>query len=50
MRLSDNIMVMKNGEVQACGKTQEVITGSLLEKVYEIDVARYMRESLKKWE
>ncbi|MCL2158179.1 MAG: ABC transporter ATP-binding protein [Oscillospiraceae bacterium] len=50
MRLGDNIMVMKNGEIQACGKTQEVITGSLLKGVYDIDVSHYMRESLKKWE
>ena len=49
MRLSGNIMVMKNGETQAYGKTDEVITDSLLEKVYEIDVAQYMRESLKRW-
>ena len=50
MRLGDNIMVMKNGEIQACGKTQEVITDSLLKGVYDIDVAHYMRESLKRWE
>lgn len=50
MRLSSNIMIMKDGEIQACGKTNEVLTHSLLEKVYEIDVARYMRESLDKWE
>jgi iron complex transport system ATP-binding protein len=49
MRLSGNIMVMKDGEIQACGKTKDVITDSLLEKVYEVDVARYMRESLKRW-
>jgi len=50
MRLSENIMVMKNGEIRACGKTSEIITDSLLESVYEIDVAQYMRESLKRWE
>ena len=50
MQLSENIMVMKNGEIKVCGKTHEVITDSLLEEVYEIDVAHYMRESLKKWE
>jgi len=50
MRLSDNIMVMKNGEIQAYGETREVITDNLLERVYEINVARYMRESLKIWE
>jgi len=50
MRLSDKIMVMKNGEIQAYGNTNEVITGSLLAEVYEIDVAKYMIESLKRWE
>ena len=50
MRLSDNIMVMKDGEIKAYGKTNEVITGSLLSEVYEIDVARFMIESLKRWE
>lgn len=50
MQLSDNILVMKNGEVQAYGKTGDVITGSLLADVYEIDVARYMIESLRRWE
>lgn len=50
IRLSENIMVMKNGEIQAWGRTREIITDSLLERVYEIDVARYMRDSLKMWE
>jgi len=50
MQLSENIMVMKNGKVRVCGGTREVITDGLLEEVYEINVARYMRESLKKWE
>lgn len=50
MRLSDNLMVMKDGEIKAWGKTGEVVTDSLLENVYEIDVAGYMRESLKRWE
>jgi len=50
MKLSDSIMVMKDGRVRAFGKTDEVITDALMEEVYEIDVARYMRESLKRWE
>jgi len=50
MKLSDDIMVMKYGEIQARGKADEIITDSLLEDVYEIDVARYMRESLHKWD
>ena len=50
MKLSNNIMVMKDGKIRAHGKTEAVITGSLLEDVYEIDVAKYMRESLQRWE
>lgn len=50
IRLSDNLMVMKDGEIQAWGKTGEIVTDSLLENVYEIDVAGYMRESLKRWD
>ena len=50
LRLSGNLLVMKDGHVQAFGKAEEVITGGLLEKTYEVDVARYMKESLKIWE
>ncbi|MCL1793322.1 MAG: ABC transporter ATP-binding protein [Oscillospiraceae bacterium] len=50
MLLGDNIMLMKNGEIQAFGKTGEVVTDGLLESVYEIDVGQYMRKSLKRWE
>ncbi len=49
MMLSDTVMVMKEGEIMAHGKTVDVITDSLLEQVYEIDVAQFMRESLKRW-
>lgn len=50
MKLSENIMVMKDGGIKAFGKTDDVVTDSLMEEVYEIDVARYMRESLKRWD
>ena len=50
MKLSDNILVMKEGEICVQGKVGDVITGSLLEDVYEIDVAQYMRDSLHKWD
>jgi iron complex transport system ATP-binding protein len=46
MKLSDNIMVMKDGEIAALGKCENVLTGDLLATVFEIDVAKYMRESL----
>ena len=50
MKLSDNILVMKDGGIVAQGKTDDVISGSLLKEVYRIDVAGYMRESLKRWD
>ena len=50
MRLSEDLVIMKDGEVEAIGKADEIITGSLLKKVYEIDVAQYMADSLKRWE
>jgi len=50
LRLSGNLLVMKDGHVQAFGKADEVITGGLLESTYEVDVAGYMRDSLKIWE
>ena len=49
MKLSDNVMVMKDGGIMAMGKTGDVITDALLREVYEIDVAEYMRESLGRW-
>ncbi|MCL2401207.1 MAG: ABC transporter ATP-binding protein [Oscillospiraceae bacterium] len=50
MKLSDNILVMKDGEIQVHGKVSAVVSDTLLKQVYDIDVARYMRESLKIWE
>ena len=50
MLFSDHMIVMKNGELQANGKAGEIISAGLLDDVYEMDVAGYMRESLKKWE
>ena len=50
LRLGGNLMVMKDGHLQAFGKADDVITGELLESTYEVDVAGYMRESLRVWE
>jgi iron complex transport system ATP-binding protein len=50
LHLSDYMMVMKDGSVQAYGKANEIVTAGLLEKTYEVDVVRYMLESLKVWE
>lgn len=50
MQLSDKLLVMKDGEIAACGTADEVMTAGLLKRVYDIDVAGYMAESLKRWE
>ena len=50
MRLSDNIMLMKDGEIAAIGETSEVVTSETLGNVYEIDVVGHMKESLRRWE
>ncbi|MCL2377757.1 MAG: ABC transporter ATP-binding protein [Defluviitaleaceae bacterium] len=49
MQLSEDMIVMKNGEIQANGKAAEIISGGLLNQVYEMDVAKYMQDSLQKW-
>jgi len=50
MLLSDNMMVMKNGEVQSVGKASSIIAEGLLDQVYEMDVMNHMRTSLKRWD
>ena len=49
VRLSDRILVMKDGEIQADGKPDEIISRGLLNNVYGMDVANYMKSSLKIW-
>ena len=50
MRLSDNIMLMKDGEIAAIGETAQVVTAETLDYVYDIDVVGHMKESLRRWE
>ena len=50
MRLSDNIMLMKEGEIAAMGKIGDMrLTAAALEDVYEMDVAGAMRETYGLW-
>ena len=50
MRLSDNIMLMKEGRIAAIGEASEVVTAEMLDYVYEIDVVSHMKESLRRWD
>ncbi|MCL2373265.1 MAG: ABC transporter ATP-binding protein [Defluviitaleaceae bacterium] len=47
LNLSSNVLVMQNGKAAAHG--ENIVTETLLEKVYEVDVAAYMRQSLEIW-
>ena len=50
LQMEGNLLVMKEGRIRIIGKGPEIVAGGLLEEVYEMDVAEYMRKSLKIWE
>ncbi len=50
MRLSDNVMIMKDGVCAANGNANETLTSQLLQDVYDVDVANFFSTSLKKWQ
>jgi len=49
IRLSDHLVVMKDGKIQANANADEIISGGLLDQIYEMDVAEYMQASLERW-
>jgi len=49
MRLSDQLIVMNNGEIVENGNIYEIIKSGLLNKVYGMDVKNFMITSLEKW-
>ncbi|MCL2548611.1 MAG: ABC transporter ATP-binding protein [Symbiobacteriaceae bacterium] len=50
LRLSERLLVMQDGELQADGASREIVHSGLLQEIYGIDVAGYMRDSLRMWE
>lgn len=50
IRLSEKALLINEGRIEAAGTTESVLNSKLLQKVYKIDVKKYMRESLKVWE
>lgn len=50
IRLADNILVMEDGQLAGLGKSKEVLNNKVLNRVYEMDVAGYMVDSLRQWE
>lgn len=47
--LTDDILVLKDGELAGFGNYKEIMTSDFLKQVYSMDVVEYMKESLKKW-
>jgi len=50
LELSDNILVMKDGEIKATSSAAKITTDGLLNDVYDMDVAEYMKKSYKRWD
>ena len=49
MQLSDQMLLMKGGEIMEMGRADEIISKGILNLVYEMDVGGYMKSSLKIW-
>lgn len=49
LRLSDQVLIMKDGEFKATGTFDEAVSSELLSEIYETDIAEFMRESFEKW-
>ena len=49
MALSEHLLVMHNGQIQAEGPSDKIVAGGLLNDVYDMDVNGYMRKSLERW-
>lgn len=50
LELADYLLVLAKDNVMVFGKPEEIINSNLLNEVYEMDVAGYMIDCLKKWE
>jgi iron complex transport system ATP-binding protein len=49
MKLADNVLLLDKGKVAAYGKTEDVISSNVINKVYDMDVKNYMVDSLSQW-
>ena len=50
IKLSDNMLILDNGNIAAYGNANEVISSNLLNEVYDMNVTEYMVDSLRHWE
>ncbi|MDR0897375.1 MAG: ABC transporter ATP-binding protein [Oscillospiraceae bacterium] len=50
LAFADRLMLMQDGRAAALGTPQEVLTPDKLRAAFDMDVAGYMREALRRWE
>ncbi len=50
MLLTNNIMVLQNGNIKCFDTSNNILNSNILNEVYDINIKDYMINSLKKWE
>jgi len=50
LRLSENLLFLKGGKITGLGQAEKLLKADFLQEVYGVDIAKFMRESLAKWE
>jgi len=49
LQLSENLIFLKEGQLAGKGKADQLMNTHFLQKIYGIDIHKYMIESLEKW-
>lgn len=50
LTLSEHLLFLKDGRVAGMGPAEKVLHRDFLQQVYDMDVAQYMLDALKRWE
>ncbi len=49
LQIADELIVMKDGEILACGNKSQILQADILQQAYGMDVSAYMRKQLEIW-
>lgn len=49
LRLSENLLFLKDGEITGMGKASDLLSAEFLQDIYDVDIAAYMKKSLERW-
>ena len=47
--MSEHLVVIKNGEIQANGSSEKIVSDGLLDEIYEMNVKEHMQKTLNIW-